>query len=105
MLSRADSNFRPLPPDAYLTLAVELSQSPSEASRRSAVDRAYYAAFLATIIVLNDHHRSGITRPGTGRLRQRSLPYFPAPHYHFPLGNDAHCILDKTSSTLESSRE
>lgn len=63
MLSRADSNFRPLSPDAYLTLAVELSQSPSEASRRSAVDRAYYAAFLAT---RNELHRKGYLTAGRG---------------------------------------
>ena len=46
MSSRAIRSFEPLAPDAYLILAVELSESASESSRRSAIDRAYYAAFL-----------------------------------------------------------
>ena len=48
MPSSATRNFRPVEPDVYLQLAIEWAQSDNEAILRTAVDRAYYAAFLAT---------------------------------------------------------
>ena len=39
--------FYTITPTDYLALAVDLALSSDEASRLSAVDRAYYAAFLA----------------------------------------------------------
>ena len=47
MPSSAVRNFRPVEPDAYLQLAIEWAQSDDEATLRTAVDRAYYAAFLS----------------------------------------------------------
>lgn len=48
MSSRAIRRFNSVAPTDYLALSVALASSTDEASRRSAVDRAYYAAFLAT---------------------------------------------------------
>lgn len=42
----AARSFGPVEPDGYLQLADEWALSDNPASRRSAVDRAYYAAFL-----------------------------------------------------------
>ena len=47
MSLNAVRRFEPIEPQSYLNLAFRLSRSFDEASRRSAVDRAYYAAFLA----------------------------------------------------------
>ena len=47
MSSRATRSFQPVAPESYLDLAIELSGDSGEASRRSSIDRAYYAAFLA----------------------------------------------------------
>ena len=46
MPSSATRNFRPVETDVYLQLAIEWAQSDNEAILRTAVDRAYYAAFL-----------------------------------------------------------
>lgn len=48
MVSRVIRRFDAIAPSEYLALAVELAASSSVASLRSAIDRAYYAAFLAT---------------------------------------------------------
>ena len=48
MVSRVIRSFDAIAPSEYLVLAVELAASSSASSRRSAIDRAYYAAFLAT---------------------------------------------------------
>ena len=48
MVSRVIRRFDAIAPSEYLALAAELAASSSAASRRSAIDRAYYAAFLAT---------------------------------------------------------
>ena len=54
MNSSAIRNFEPIKPQAYLDLAIRLSGSSDEASRRSALDRAYYAAFLIARSELNN---------------------------------------------------
>ena len=54
MSSSAIRNFEPIEPQAYLDLPIRLSRSSDEASRRSALDRAYYAAFLIARNELND---------------------------------------------------
>ena len=54
MNSNAIRSFEPVEPQSYLALAVRLSGASDEASRRSAIDRAYYAAFLTTRNELND---------------------------------------------------
>ena len=65
MSSRAIRSFEAVSPEAYLALAMELAQSPNVASRRSAVDRAYYVAFLAARNELDDKSYLRITRgPG-----------------------------------------
>ena len=46
MSLRAIRNFDAVEPAAYLSLAAEWTQSTNSATLRSAVDRAYYAAFL-----------------------------------------------------------
>jgi hypothetical protein len=56
MSSRAIRSFDVVTADAYLDLANELSLSLGAASRRSAVDRAYYAAVLAVRDELADKH-------------------------------------------------
>lgn len=43
---RVTRNFAAVDPAAYLSLAIEWTQSTDTATSRSAVDRAYYAAFL-----------------------------------------------------------
>ena len=48
MSLRATRNFNAVDPAAYLTLAIEWSRSADDTTLRSAVDRAYYAAFLTT---------------------------------------------------------
>ena len=48
MVSRVIRRFDAIAPSEYLALAAEMAASSSVASRRSAIDRAYYAAFLAT---------------------------------------------------------
>ena len=48
MVSRAIRRFDAITPSEYLALATELAASSSAAYCRSAIDRAYYAAFLAT---------------------------------------------------------
>ncbi len=47
MISRAIRSFGAVAPEEYLVLAAGLALSADTASRRSAADRAYYAAFLA----------------------------------------------------------
>ena len=47
MTSIAARSFEAVAPDDYLQLAGEWAQLDNPAGRRSAVDRAYYAAFLA----------------------------------------------------------
>ena len=54
MSSRAIRSFEAVLPEDYLALAMELALSPYVASRCSAVDRAYYAAFLAVRNQLDD---------------------------------------------------
>ena len=56
-------SFEPFPPDAYLALSRELSRSPGEPARRSAIDRAYYAAFLTA---RNELNSKGYLTPGRG---------------------------------------
>jgi uncharacterized protein (UPF0332 family) len=46
MTSRATPSFEAIDPSSYLALAIDLAETQTEAARRSAVDRAYYAAFL-----------------------------------------------------------
>ena len=46
MTSRATRSFEPIQPSAYLAIAMQLAETPDAAAQRSAVDRAYYAAFL-----------------------------------------------------------
>ena len=46
MVLTAARSFGPVEPDDYLQLADGWARSDNPASRRSAVDRAYYAAFL-----------------------------------------------------------
>lgn len=54
MISRAIRSFEAVMPEDYLALAMELALTPYVASRCSAVDRAYYAAFLAVRSQLDD---------------------------------------------------
>ena len=54
MSSRAIRIFEPIAPESYLALAIELSRASDGASRRSAIDRAYYAAFLTARNELNN---------------------------------------------------
>ena len=44
--------FSHLDPSEYLTLASELASESGEAAKRTAVDRAYYAAFLTSRDIL-----------------------------------------------------
>ena len=60
MRSTAARNFGAVAPSGYLELADEWAQSDNPAGRRSAVDRAYYAAFLAA--------RDQLTAKGYGRF-------------------------------------
>jgi uncharacterized protein (UPF0332 family) len=46
MTSRAIRSFEAITPSSYLVLATGFAGAKDEAARRSAVDRAYYAAFL-----------------------------------------------------------
>ena len=62
MSSRAIRNFDAVDPAAYLALAIEWSQSTDSAALRSAVDRAYYAAFLSA--------RDQLSAKGYGRFSQ-----------------------------------
>ena len=85
MSSSAVRSFEPVEPQSYLDLAIRLSRSPDEASRRSAVDRAYYAAFLTARNELNNkgyltsvqrseiHFRVAITLTRAARIPGRRL--------------------------------
>ena len=54
MSSSAIRSFGPIDPESYLHTAISWSLSSDEAVRRSAVDRAYYAAFLTARNELTD---------------------------------------------------
>ena len=72
MTSRAASSFEAIGPSSYLTLAAGLAEMQDAAATRSAVDRAYYAAFLyhpVRIRPLCDRGGTGIAR---GRLKRHS---------------------------------
>ena len=56
-------SFEPFAPDAYLELSSDLSRQPNEPARRSAIDRAYYAAFLTA---RNELDSKGYLNPGRG---------------------------------------
>lgn len=48
MTSRRESLFKELNPVTYIALADELASKPESAARRTAADRAYFAAFLTS---------------------------------------------------------
>lgn len=48
MTSRRESVFQALDPFTYIALVDDLASKPDSASRRTAADRAYYAAFLTS---------------------------------------------------------
>ncbi len=62
MSSTAGRSFGPITPAAYLTLAIELGETQNAAWQRSAVDRAYYAAFLTTRDELTEKQYGLFTR-------------------------------------------
>ena len=65
MISRAIRSFEAVMPEDYLALAMGLALTPYVASRCSAVDRAYYAAFLAVRNQLDDKGHLSVGRgPG-----------------------------------------
>ena len=74
MSSRAIRSFDAVSPEEYLALAVELALSSNAISRRSAVDRAYYAAFLAARDQLNEKGHMSLDRgPTVHRLVVNTL--------------------------------
>lgn len=59
-------SLEPVDPQEYLALASQLSASPGNASRRTAIDRAYYAAFLTARNELIDRgYLSAVRGPET----------------------------------------
>ena len=76
---RATHNFYPVAPYAYLSLAIEWTHSTDVATLRSAVDRAYYAAFLTA--------RDQLSAKGYGR---------------FSAGPQAHRQVAKALSTIKA---
>ena len=62
MTSRATRSFGAIDPSSYLTLAIELATFQAAAAHRTAVDRAYYAAFLTARDQLTDKGYGRFTR-------------------------------------------
>ena len=69
MASRATRSFEAIAPSSYLTLAIELAGTRNEAARRSAVDRAYYSAFMSARDALTSKAYGRFTR-SAGSHRQ-----------------------------------
>ena len=126
MTSRATSSFGAIEPSSYLTLAIELATFQGGAADRTAVDRAYYAAFLTARDQLTDKGYGQFTRePGAHtqiasvlngvskdaaerliRLRRarNRLTYQSGPQT-FPRGQSLTALLASARSVIEAVEE
>ena len=61
--------FETVAPYSYLVLAIDLADAADQASRRSALDRAYYAAFLTARNELANKGYLGVVRGSEAHAR------------------------------------